>query len=267
MGSARLLDWFSDDGERLHGVLLLPANYDSAKKYPVLVWVYGGVRLSDNLDRFGVAGPGPFNMQLFATRGFAVFVPDSPQHSGSRMLDLVKTVLPGISKLVETGIADPERIGLMGHSNGGYSVMGLLVQTTRFKAAVEISGMADLMALYGEMDETGNAFASSMLEHGLLGFGGTPWQLRNTYIENSPIYYLDRVTTPLLLLQGSLDESVKPFAGDEAYVAMRRLGKEAEYVKYQNEPHSPLYWTFLDQQDLCGRVIAWFEEHLEGPAS
>jgi dipeptidyl aminopeptidase/acylaminoacyl peptidase len=179
------------------------------------------------------------------------------------MLDLVKTVLPGISKVVETGIADPERLGLMGHSNGGYSVMSLLVQTNRFRAAVEISGMADLIATYGEMDESGGAFAASFLEHGVVdGMGGTPWEVPNRYIENSPIYHLDRVSTPLLLLHGSLDQSVKPFLGDEVFVGMRRLGKDAEYVKYQIEPHSPLYWTFEDQEDLCNRVVAWFNELL-----
>lgn len=262
MGSARLLRWLSDDGEPLQGVLLLPSDYQQTKRYPLVVWTYGGVSLSNSLDRFGAVGPGPLNMQLLATRGYAVFLPDSPQHLGAPMLDLAKTVLPGVSKLVEMGIADPQRLGVIGHSNGGYSVLALIVQTNRFKAAVEVSGMADLVANYGEMDESGGAFATSYLEHGLDGMGGTPWQVPIRYLENSPIFYLDRVKTPLLLIHGSADQSVEPFLGDEVFVAMRRLGKQAEYVKYMGEPHSPLYWTFTNQKDFCDRVISWFDRHL-----
>jgi dipeptidyl aminopeptidase/acylaminoacyl peptidase len=262
MGSVRLLDWLSDDGQRLHGVLLLPPHFQAGEKPPLIVWVYGGSRLSESFDRFGLVGTGPFNMQMLATRGYAVFLPDSPQRLGTPMLDLVKTVLPGINKVIESGFADPDRLGIIGHSNGGYGVLGLLVQTSRFKAAVEVSGMADLIASYGQMDADGSAFATSYLEHGLDGLGGTPWDVPARYTENSPIFYLDRVETPLLMVHGSNDTTVRPFLGDEIYVALRRLGKNVEYVKYADEPHSPLYWTLPSQQDFCRRVIEWFHQYL-----
>jgi dipeptidyl aminopeptidase/acylaminoacyl peptidase len=262
LGTARLIDWLSDDGRRLQGALLLPSNYRKGKRYPLIVWVYGGSLLSNDLDHFGLAGSGPFNMQLFATRGYAVLLPDAPEHVGTPLADLAKTVLPGVNKVVEMGIADPHRLAVAGHSYGGYCVLGLIVQTGRFKAAAEMDGSADLIGNYGEMTNDGSAFGVAWIEAGQGSMAGTLWQDRNSYIENSPIFYLNRVTTPLLIVQGADDRTVAPFLGDEVFVGLRRLGKEAQYAKYEGEGHSPLQWSYRDQADLCRRLIAWFDAHL-----
>lgn len=264
LGTARLIDWLSDDGRRLQGALLLPPNYRKGKRYPLIVWVYGGSLLSNDLDHFGLAGSGPFNMQLFATRGYAVLLPDAPEHVGTPLADLAKTVLPGVNKVVEMGIADPDRLAVAGHSYGGYCVLSLIVQTERFKAAAEMDGSADLIGDYGEMTNDGSAFGIAWSETGQGLMGGTPWQDRNTYIENSPIFYLDRVTTPLLIVHGADDRTVAPFLGDEIFVELRRLGKESQYAKYEGEGHSPLQWSYRDQADLCRRLIAWFGLYLHG---
>jgi len=263
MASARLIEWLSLDGELLRGALLLPADYQEGKRYPLITWVYGSERLSNNISHFGMVTPGPFNMQLLATRGYAVLLPDSPQLEGTPMLDVAKTVLPGINKVIEMGIADADRLGVMGHSNGGYSVLSLIVQTKRFKAAIELDGTANLVGEYGEMDKDGNAFGSSLLEYGQDALGGTPWQSREKYIENSPIFFLDRVETPLLIVHGTDDSTVAPFLGDEVFVGLRRLGKDVEYTKYEGEGHSPLYWSYANQMDFCNRMIAWFEKYLK----
>lgn len=263
MGSARLIQWLSDDGQPLHGALLLPADYREGKRYPLIVWVYGGGLKSEDLGHFGLEGSGPLNMQLFATRGYAVLAPDSPQKLGTPMADLAKTVLPGVNRVIEMGIADPDRLGVMGHSNGGYSTLGLIVQTTRFKAAMEADGMADLIGHYGEMDQSGTAFGTSNLEHGQDALGGTPWEVRERYIENSPVFYLDRVETPLMIVQGSKDLAVPAFLADEVFVDLRRLGKEVQYARYEGEEHGPDYWSYANQVDLCNRIIAWFDRHLK----
>jgi dipeptidyl aminopeptidase/acylaminoacyl peptidase len=262
MGAARLVEWLSDDGERLQGALLLPVGYQEGKRYPLIVWVYGGGSLSNHFGHFGFEGPGVFNMQLLSTRGYAVLCPDSPQHLGTPLLDLAKTVLPSVNKIIEMGIADPDRLGVMGQSNGGYSTLALIGETKRFKAAVEMDGMGNLLGAYGSMDGSGAAFETSNLENGQNALGGTPWQVRDRYIENSPVFYLDRVETPLLVVHGSRDPVVAPFLGDEVFVGLRRLGKQVEYAKYQGEEHSPLYWTYANQVDLCNRMIAWFEKYL-----
>jgi dipeptidyl aminopeptidase/acylaminoacyl peptidase len=264
-GEARLIRWLSDNGEPLQGALLLPANYESGKRYPLIVWVYGGVRLSNHFDHFGLASSGDLNMQLFATRGYAVLLPDAPTRAIAPMSDLAATVLPGINKAIEMGIADPDRLGVMGLSNGGYSTLSLIVESDRFKAAVDIDGLADELGFYGEMDDNGTAFATSLTEQsqGIGSLGGTPWQFRDRYIENSPIFYLDRVKTPLLIVHGTKDSIVAPFLGDEVFVGLRRLGKEVEYAKYQGEEHSPFYWSYQDQLDFANRIIEWFDLHLK----
>lgn len=262
MGATRLVKWLSEDGEPLEGALLLPTDYQEGQRYPLIVYVYGGFSLSDCLDQFGLVGPGPFNMQLFSTRGYAVLLPDAPQHLGTPMRDLAKTVLPGVSRVIEMGIADPDRLGVMGHSYGGYSTLALIVQTTQFKAAVEADGYGDLIGHYGEMREDGTAFGTSIEEEAQGLIGASPWQLPVRYIENSPIFYLDRVQTPLLIAHGSEDNVVAPFLADEIFVGLRRLGKKVEYAKYAREGHSPPYWNHADQVDFCNRLIAWFDTHL-----
>lgn len=262
MGSTRLVSWRSLDGEELHGALLLPADYAEGKSYPLVVCVYGGASSSDDLVRFG-PGCGTMNMQLFATRGYAVLLPDAPQRLGTPMADLAKSVLPGVNKIIDMGIADPSRLGVMGHSYGGYSALSLIVQTRRFKAGVMIAGYGDIVAHYGEMQKDGSAYAVSIAERGQELMGGTPWQFRERYIENSPVFYLERVDTPLLLVHGVEDNAVASFLADEVFVGLRRLGKEVVYAKYERESHSPQIWSYANQLDLWERVIAWFDAHLK----
>ena len=136
MGTGRLINWRSLDGEELCGALLLPTDYNHGKQYPLVIWVYGGDRGGDNVNQFGLVGPGTDNLQLLATRGYAVLYPDVPLQKGTPMQDLAKMVLPGVDRVIEMEIADPERLGVMGHSYGGYCTLGLIAQTTRFKAAI-----------------------------------------------------------------------------------------------------------------------------------
>jgi dipeptidyl aminopeptidase/acylaminoacyl peptidase len=264
MGAGQLIEWQSLDGERLHGALLLPAGYTEGKRYPLIVCVYGGVSLSNDVVRFGLGWcGGVMNMQLFATRGYAVLLPDAPQRLGTPMADLAKTVLPGVNKVIEMGIADPNRLGVMGHSYGGYSVLSLVVQTKRFKAAMAADGYGDLMAHYGEMDKKGSTYGLAVDETGQGLMGGTPWQFRERYIENSPVFYLDRVDTPLLIVHGAEDNIHPSFVAGEIFVGLRRLGKEVVYAKYEKESHSPQTWSYANQLDFHTRVIAWFDAHLK----
>ncbi len=261
-GKTRIVRWISDDGQNLGGTLLLPADYVAGRRYPLVVWVYGNASGVNRLNWFGTAADGPLNMQLLATRGFAVLMPDAPQNLATPLLDLVKTVLPGINAVVATGMVDPNRIGVIGHSNGGCSTIGLLVQTQRFGAAVIVDGASNWITMYGEMDERGSAYSVAVAEQGLGLMGGTPWEFRDRYLENSPYFYLDRVKTPLLIVEGGADRFVQPYLTDEIFVAMRRLGKTADYLKYDGEGHDPSVWTYNNQRDLATRVIAWFEHYL-----
>jgi dipeptidyl aminopeptidase/acylaminoacyl peptidase len=165
------------------------------------------------------------------------------------------------------GIADENRVGVLGHSYGGYSVLSLLVQSRRFKAAAMIDGSGDLISSYGQMGKDGSAFGIALAEGGQELMGGTPWEFRDRYIENSPVFYFDRIATPLLIVHGTDDFTVAPFLGDEVFVDLRRLGKEVEYVRYRGEEHSPLNWSYTNQLDLCNRTIDWFKKYLQSEPS
>ncbi len=265
LGSAQLVQWQSVDGELLHGVLLLPATHQPSNKYPLLVWVYPGSSLTDQINVFGVIGDfaGTGFLHLFTTRGYAVLLPDAPLRTSEPMLDVLKNVMPGVDRIIQMGIADPDRLGVIGHSFGGYGVLALLVQTTRFKAAVVSGGYGDRMMVYGALGPDGTAY-SIPIEEGneAAGLGGTPWDLRTRFIENSPIYYLNRVNTPILLLHGVEDTAVWVPAADQLFVCLRRLGKTVEYAKYRGEEHTPLEWSHANQLDYVNRVLRWFENYL-----
>jgi dipeptidyl aminopeptidase/acylaminoacyl peptidase len=263
LGKSRLIDWRSMDGLPLRGALLLPANFDPARRYPLIVYVYGGSYGSGSVYRFGLAGPVVDNLQLLATRGYAVLVPDCPLAKGTPMRDLFRTVNPAVDKVVQLGIADPDRIGIMGHSYGGYSTLALIVQTNRFRAAVDSAGISDLISLYGQMDDSGASPNIGWCETGQGGMVGTPWQFRDRYIENSPVFYLDRVSTPLLITNGELDDATPHAQAEEVFVGLRRLGKEVVYAKYRGEGHWQGTWSYLNVVDYWSRVLQWLDQHLQ----
>lgn len=261
-GEARLIDYSTADGKKLQASLLLPVNYQSDRRYPLVVWVYGGSMLSGNLNRYGGSGNEIYNLQLFSSRGYAVLLPDTPLSVGTPMQDLAKTVLPAIDKTVEMGIADPDRLGVMGASYGGYSTLALLVQTERFKAAVMDVGFGNLSSMYGTMLKNGRASGVGWAEEGQGRMGGPPWQFPERYVQNSPAFFLNKIETPLLISQGGKD--VYPFQANEIFVGLRRLGKKVVYVRYENEAHG--IEDPSNRIDYWNRNLKWFESHLRPAA-
>jgi dipeptidyl aminopeptidase/acylaminoacyl peptidase len=263
MGAARVIEWQTAEGQTLRGALLLPAGYKAGKRYPLIVKLYAGRRISDDLNRFGMSRVFYENAQLLATRGYAVLLPDVPQKLGSPMADIPKAVLPAVDKVIAMGIADAERLGAIGQSYGGYSTLSLIVQTTRFKAAVMSAGYGNLFSRYSQMRRDGSTHGITIMEQGQGLMGGTPWEFRQRYIDNSPFFFLDRVQTPLLILHGTGDDTVKSDGGDEVFVGLRRLGKKVVYARYEGEDHSAVTWRRPNQIDYLKRWLAWFDEHLK----
>ena len=264
LGAARPIEWRSVDGDTLHGALVVPAGYTPGTRYPLVVVVYGGSAVSNNLNRFGFAAAPVENLQPLATRGYAVLLADSKLNVGTPMVDLMKSVMPGIDKAVEAGVADPARIGVIGHSYGGYSTLALIAQSPRFKAAVMRAGTGDLIGSYGQLSPDGTNYGLPWAENGQGRMGGSPWEYRERYIENSPFFYLDRVRTPLLIIHGAEDHAVAPFLADQIFVALRRLGQTVTYARYGGEGHWEGVWSYADQIDYANRVIAWFDRYLKG---
>lgn len=262
-GAGRLVRWRGADGAEIRGALLLPPGHREGRPCPLVVDVYAGGRHSNSAFRFGGAGGvGVENLQLLATRGYAVLMPDIPVRTGRVASDLHDAVMPGVEELVREGIADPGRLGVMGFSFGGYSTLALTCRTARFRAAVMRGGIGDLVSFYGMMDSNGHPGGVPQLEEGDEGMGGPPWGVPLRYVENSPVFQLDRVTTPLLIMHGSVDAAAPVGQAEEVFIGLRRLGKEAVYVRYEGEEHWPGRWGAANAADQAGRLIGWFDEHL-----
>lgn len=259
LGSAASVSWRTRSGATFDGTLLLPGDYQTGQRYPMILNVYAGDNAGtwerDTFDE----GTLYYNLQLYASRGYAIFTPNSTIRVGSPMRDIADVILPGVDKIVAMGIADPHRLGVMGQSYGGYSTLSLIVQTTRFKAAVATSGTSDLITDYGFLSPDGRD--NTAWAEGLQGrMGGTPWQYRDRYIENSPFFYLDRVQTPLLLEYGNDDTIVPAYDSRLTFVALRRLGKPATLVGYADEFH--IIAKLSNQIDFTNRMLDWFAKYL-----
>ena len=232
LGQAKLIEWRSIAGEPLRGALLLPPGYKAGQRVPLVVFVYAGDYGSRLLNRFGFWSNATFNCHILATRGFAVLSPDAPIREGMPMEDLMGTVMPGVNAAIDQGYADPDRLAVMGQSYGSYSVLALITQTARFKAAIITAAVLhpDLFA-----DYLASEGASGYYEKGQGNMKGTIWEQRDRYFRNSPLFLFDRIQTPLLIGQGENDAALT--APDAIFLGLQRLGKSAEYRLYEGEGH------------------------------
>ncbi len=262
LGTSRLVTWRGADGTQQEGTLLLPPQYEEGQPLPTIVEMYGGAKGSRYQHVFGGSGamvPG----QFLASRGFAVFYPDMPMEERDPRRQLPGLVLPAVNRLIDLGIADPQRLGLMGNSYGSYCTLALLTQTDRFQAAVVSAVYANLTSVYGALDEHGHSRWLGWCESGQARLGGSLWERRDAYVENSPLFYLDRVTTPLLIGCGTT-LAEEPAQAGEVFSALRRLGQRVELRLYEGETHAPGGWSEPSHRDFADRVVQWFATHLNG---
>jgi len=260
-GEAQLLSWKTFDGRDLQGALLLPVGYIKGQRYPLITKVYGGSFLSDRLNYFGLSDASDENVYLLTTHGYAVFLPDLPLKTNNPIQELTEIVLSGIDRVIDSGIADAERLGIMGHSYGGYCVNGIITQTSRFRAAVSSASICNLVSCYGALTDKGDSPSISWSETGQGRMGGSLWEAKDRYIENSPVFHLDKVETPLLLIHGELNTDDARQSG-EMFSGLRRLGKKVVLACYLGEDHSPGSWRYPNVVDFWQRVLAWFAEAL-----
>jgi dipeptidyl aminopeptidase/acylaminoacyl peptidase len=254
LGSARIIEWRTADGEPLRGALLLPPGYRPGTRVPLVVVVYGGENGSRLVNRFGLEGGiSNFNMHVLASRGFAVLTPDAPLRVGKTMTDIVRTVMPGVDAAIAQGYADPDRLAVMGQSYGSFNTLSIITQTTRFKAAVITAAVIhpDLAADYLR--------AIGYYEQGQGNMGGSLWEQRERYVENSPIFHFDRIQTPLLIGQGERDDDLAPV--EAIFTALERLQKPVEYRLYKGEGH--VITQAPNVIDFWNRRLDFLREHLD----
>ncbi len=235
-GTAELVDYKSQDGVPLQGVLIKPAGYVPGRRYPVITYFYE--RESQLLYAFNepVVNHRP-SFPVYAGAGYAIFLPDVVFTTGHPGQSFVKCLVPAVQKLVDMGVADPKKLGLHGHSWGGYGTAYMVTQTGMFAAAVAGAPVANMTSAYdGIRWETGIA-RQFQYEKSQSRIGASLWERRDLYLENSPLFFVDHVTTPVLIEHGDEDGAVPWYQGIEFYLALRREGKDVILLQYRGEPH------------------------------
>jgi dipeptidyl aminopeptidase/acylaminoacyl peptidase len=258
LGESEVITWKSPDGNEVEGILLKPAGYEPGHKYPMVVEVHGGPTGAHS-DRFNLNG------QYWAGRGWAVLYPN-PRGSTNygEKFTMANTedwgggdyrdIMSGVDAMVARGIADPDRLAVMGWSYGGYMTCWIVSQTGRFKAAMMGAGLSDLPSMYGTTDIPN-----------YLGtfFRGRPSKENMAlYAERSGITYVDRVTTPVLILHGGSDERVPVGQPMEFYRALKDRGKTASLVFYPREGHG--LSEYYHQRDRLKRQYEWIAKYTLG---
>ena len=259
-GKNELIEWTLEDGQTVKGILVLPPNASEKNPAPMIVNVYAGGMPSHYVDQFNFADSvGYFHTGMLVSRGYAVFLPDFPVPEIEPYKQFSKVILPGLDAASATKKVDAERLGVIGHSFGGYTVNVLITQTTRFKAAIAIASKGNLISGYLAGD---NGLDTGWYEAGQAGMGGPLWEFPQCYIGGSPVFHLDRVETPLLLIHG--DQDFVPFEqAKEMFMGLARLEKEVVLLKYKEADHAPDFWSNEKLTDYWERVLNWFNEHLK----
>jgi dipeptidyl aminopeptidase/acylaminoacyl peptidase len=260
-GTAELIHYKSVDGKPLEGTLYKPADFDPSKKYPLMVYIYE--RLSQNVHNFIAPRPSNvINPSYYASNGYLVLEPDIAYKIGYPGQSALDCVLPAVQEVVDKGFVDEKAIGIQGHSWGGYQIAYMVTRTNRFRAAAPGAPVADMISAYDGIRWGPGIPRQFQYEHTQSRIGGSLWQYPMRYIENSPIFAADRVTTPLLMIANDADDAVPWYQGIEFYLALRRLDKEVYLFSYNGEPHN--LRRRADQKDYTIRLQQFFDYYLKG---
>ena len=260
-GRAELVEWLNMDGKNVQGVLIYPGNYDPGKRYPVFIYYYE--RFSQRLYEFNkpVTNHRP-NFAQYTSDGYAVFLPDIWFDVPIPGYSATKNLVPGVQKLIEMGVADPDAIGLHGHSWSGYLTAQVVTQTDIFAAAVAGAPVGNMTSAYSGIRWGSGLARQFQYEQSQSRLGVSMWENLSPYIENSPVFYADRINTPLMIQHGDADEAVPWYQSIELYLALRRLGKEAVFLHYYNEPHH--LRKLPNRLDYAMKMKEYMDHYLKG---
>lgn len=260
-GTAELVSWTSLDGKKLEGVLYKPANFDPNKKYPMIVNFYE--RNSETLFKYRMPEPhrSTIDYRLYNSNGYIIFNPDVRYVDGHPGKSCYNCVIPGVQMILEKGFVNPKAIGAQGHSWGGYQVAHLATKTTMFAAIESGAPVVNMFSAYGGIRWGSGLARSFQYEHTQSRLGATPWNGYDIYKENSPLFEMDKVKTPILILHNDSDGHVPWYQGIEYFVAMKRLGKPCWMLNYPNEPHWPM--KLPNKIDFQKRMMQFFNHYLK----
>lgn len=261
-GTAELMNFTNSDGVALQGMLVKPAGFDPNKKYPMLVYIYE--RLSNTVNSFRT--PNPTNsinasLAMYASQGYVVLLPDIAYTIGYPGESAYKCVMPAVQRVVDMGFVDNNRIGIQGHSWGGYQIAYLVTRTNRFRAAAPGALVANMFSAYDGIRYGTGLPRQFQYEKTQSRIGGSIWQYPLRFLENSPLFMADRVQTPLLMMHNDADDAVPFTQGIEFYLALRRLNKEIYFFNYNGEPHN--LRKRANRKDYSMRLFQFFNHFLK----
>lgn len=266
MGSgAMLVNYVGTDGKKLQGALFLPTNYQAGKAYPTIVYIYE--KLSQGLNGYTppVVGGGGFNRAYYTSHGYAVFNPDITYRLNDPGVSAKESVLPALQAAIATGVVDAKRVGLQGHSWGGYQTAFLVTQTDVFKAASAGAALTNMISMYSLVYKNSGSTNQAIFESSqgrFLGAYNDHWE---AYVRNSPVFFAKNVKTPLLMLQNDVDGAVDYTQGVEYFNTLRRAGKDVIMLEYPGENHGLVKKP--NQKDYMQRMKEFFDFHLKDKAA
>jgi dipeptidyl aminopeptidase/acylaminoacyl peptidase len=260
-GATRVWSFTASSGRKIDGRLYLPPGFDESRKYPCIVYYYGGVTPTDR--GFG----GRYPKEYWASQGYVVYVlqPSGARGYGQEFSALhvndwgeivAGEIIEGVEKfLVAHPFVDPERVGCIGASYGGFMTMRLVTRTDIFAAAVSHAGISSIASYWGE-GYWGYQYSA------VATAGSYPWNRRDLYLDKSPLFEADKVKTPILLTHGTADTNVPVGESDQFYTALKLVKAPVEYVRVEGQDHLILAH---DQRLLWSRtIVAWFDRWLKG---
>lgn len=262
-GKSEMIHYTDSKGSLLNGALFYPANYDTTKQYPLIVYIYEIV--SRDVNQYvnpTIHNTLGFNITNLTTNGYAVLLADIAFEKGNPGYSAVDCVTAATNEVIEMGVADSGRIGLMGHSFGAYETNFIITQTNIFAAALSGSGVSDTMGHYFTINTDDNLIDCWRHENQQYRMGSSFFENQEGYYRNSPLNNASKINTPLLTWAGKLDENVQPRQAETFYAALRRLIKEHVMLVYDNDGH--IFYNPKNQEDLTRKMNDWFGHYLKG---
>ncbi len=260
-GTAELVSWISLDGRPLEGVVYKPANFDPNKKYPMMVNFYE--RNSETLYNYRMPEPhrSTIDYHLYNSNEYIIFNPDIRYVDGYPGESCYNCLMPGVTMMIAKGYIDEKAIGAQGHSWGGYQVAYLATRTDLFSAIESGAPVVNMFSAYGGIRWGSGMARSFQYEHTQSRLAATPWSSPLRYLENSPLFTMDKVQTPILIMHNDTDGHVPWYQGIEYFVAMKRLGKPCWLLNYTGEPHWPMHMA--NRIDFQRRMFQFFNHYLK----
>jgi dipeptidyl aminopeptidase/acylaminoacyl peptidase len=261
-GTAELFKWKTFDGKSSTGILYKPEDFDPKKKYPMIAYFYE--KLSDGLYNYIAPAPTPsrLNIPFFVSRGYLVFAPDISYTKGHPAKDAYNYIVSGVQALAKNSWVDAKNLGIQGQSWGGIQVAQLITMTNLFKAAWAGAPVANMTSAYGGIRWESGVTRQFQYEKTQSRIGATLWERPDLYIENSPLFHLPKVTTPLVIMSNDADGAVPWYQGIELFTGLRRLGKKVWLLNYNGEAHNLV--ERRNRKDIQIREQQYFDWLLKG---